>query len=170
MAGLEVGNGGNPTVKDCTVRNGKAGGVLVYGQGRGTFDNCELFGNELLGVEIRQGGHPTLKDCKIHDGKQSGVYVHDLGSGTLDNCQIFGNADTAGIESDHPTLDRCDVFRNEWAGVYVSGGGSQAIAAANAADRSNPMVKNCKIHDGKDNGVFVYDQGAGWFVHLANLR
>ena len=43
--GVSITTGGNPTVRDCEIRDGKSGGVYVYEQGQGTFTGNTLTGN-----------------------------------------------------------------------------------------------------------------------------
>ena len=70
------GKRSNPTIRDCTIHDSKASyGVLVQEQGRGTVEDCEIFGNKFFGVKIEQGSDPTIRNCKIHENEQAGVMV-----------------------------------------------------------------------------------------------
>jgi nitrous oxidase accessory protein NosD len=48
-------------------------------------------------------------------------------------------------------LENCDITSDSLACIVVHG------------EQANPTVRNCRIHDGKDCGVHVYDRGRGTF-------
>ena len=54
--------GGNPVVRDCEIRDGKSGGVIVWEQGQGTIEKCVISGNAFAGVQISEGGNPVVRD------------------------------------------------------------------------------------------------------------
>ena len=62
-SGVQIRTDGNPTVRDCQIRDGKSGGVRVFDQGQGTIEQCVISGNTLAGVVISTGGNPVVRDC-----------------------------------------------------------------------------------------------------------
>ena len=59
-AGVEIREGGNPTLRRNRIHGGKQAGVLVGQNGLGTLEENEIFANAFSGVEVRNGGNPTL--------------------------------------------------------------------------------------------------------------
>jgi parallel beta-helix repeat protein len=45
-------------------------------------------------------------------------------------------------------VESCEIFGNTYSGVAIK-------------QESNPTVRNCKIHSGKQGGLFVYEEGRG---------
>ena len=46
-------------------------------------------------------------------------------------------------------VENCDITSDSWACIAIHG------------SSANPIIENCQIHDGKQNGVWVYDKGEG---------
>src|SRR5207247_1682051 len=65
LHGVEVKEGGCPTVRRCTVRGCRSHGLYVHTGGGGTFEDCELSGNARTGARI-EAGRPELLRCRIH--------------------------------------------------------------------------------------------------------
>jgi parallel beta-helix repeat protein len=86
------GSEANPVIRQCRIYDGKENGVFVYDNGKGTVEDCDIYGNTYSGVEIKTGGDPVIRQCRIYDGKQNGIYVHEKGKGTIEDCEIYGNA------------------------------------------------------------------------------
>ena len=169
------GNSSNPTIRDCKIHDSKQEpGVVVFEQGQGTIEGCDIFANRATGVAVGQGSNPTIRNCKIHDSKEGGgVYVCEQAKGTIEGCDIFAN-ELAGVEINQGgtltvrhckihdnddgvyvrdqakgTVEGCDIFANEASGVNIVQGG-------------DPIIRNCKIHDSKQGcGVVVGDYGKG---------
>jgi F-box protein 11 len=100
------------------------GGVVV-GNGLGTLEDNDIFGNAFSGVEITDGGKPILRRNTIRDGQQNGVLVQKDGEGTLEDNDIFGNATTGVLvrRAGNPTLRSNRVNSNEMWGVWISDNG-----------------------------------------------
>ena len=92
LAGVGIKTGGNPTVRDCKIRDGQASGVDVHEQGQGTIERCVISGNARAGVEISEGGNPTVRDCEIRRNGYEGVWVSEQGQGTFTGNTLAGNA------------------------------------------------------------------------------
>ena len=45
LSGVQIKTGGNPTVRDCEIRDSKQAGVYFHEQGQGTFTGNTLTGN-----------------------------------------------------------------------------------------------------------------------------
>jgi F-box protein 11 len=73
LVGVAIRTGGNPTVRDCKIRDGKGPGVDVYEQGQGTIERCVISGNAEAGVATRTGGNPVVRDCEIRDNGTEAV-------------------------------------------------------------------------------------------------
>ena len=84
VAGVLVAEGGDPTVRDCTIHDNEHTGVAVTGNG--TVEDCDIFANG-VGVVIDQGGNPTIRDCKIHGLQGNGRRVRQ-GAGQGDGGRL----------------------------------------------------------------------------------
>jgi parallel beta-helix repeat protein len=178
-AGVEVKERGNPTVRDCKIRDSLEGrGVLVWAGGTGTFENCEIFGNKRAGIEVKEQGNPNVRDCEIYDSREdNGVIVGKGGLGTFENCDIFANQ-LSGIgvrEQGNPTVRSCKIHDSrEGGGVFAAKGGLGTFencdifgnkrAGILVSEQGNPTVRGCTIHHSRGGGgVFVYEGGLGTF-------
>ena len=80
-------------VRHCQIHDSKEGcGVLVYDNGTGQIENCDIFGNAFSGIQIGTGGNPVVQKCTIKQNAYQAVYVHDGGAGTIENCDLRDNA------------------------------------------------------------------------------
>jgi F-box protein 11 len=164
-----------PTIRNCIIRDGDQCGILIYDQGAGVIEDCEILATRLAGVEVRAGAKPQVRRCKIHDGQASGLSVHGQAEGIYEDCEFFANklsgiivktggnplvrrcvlhdGHEGGImvhEQGEGTFEDCEVFANQFAGVEVRTGG-------------NPLVRGCKLYDGQEDGIMVHEQGEGTF-------
>ena len=69
LAGIEVKTGADPIVRRNRIHDGKSAGIVVYEQGRGTYEDNEVSGNALPGIEVGTGADPVVRRNRIHDGK-----------------------------------------------------------------------------------------------------
>ena len=94
-------------MRKCTIHDGKQGGVLVYENGQGTIEDCDIACNALAGVEIKTGGNSQIQGCRIHRNKYEAIWIYEKGQGTIKNCDLTGNTRGAwDIGSD------CRVYRS----------------------------------------------------------
>lgn len=87
-------------MRRCKIHDGQNGGISVHDQGKGVFEDCEIFANKLAGVLVKTGGNPLMRRCKIHDRQQVGIYVYERGKGIFENCETFAN-ETYGLFIDN---------------------------------------------------------------------
>lgn len=110
-----------PLIRRCQIHDGAESGLFFYENGRGTVEDCDIFGNAEAGIEICEGAQPIIRRSKIHDGKQNGIFVHQNGQGMVEDCDIFGNAE-AGVKigrSGDLTVRKCRLNRNGTVAVAV---------------------------------------------------
>ncbi|MEK8015805.1 MAG: right-handed parallel beta-helix repeat-containing protein [Candidatus Parabeggiatoa sp.] len=142
------GNEAEGIVRHCKIHDGNEPGIMVYDNGTGQIENCDIFGNALAGIEIKTGGNPVVQHCQIHDSKKStGVLVFKNGTGQKENCDIFGNA-YSGIEireGGNPVVQKCTIKKNAYQAVYVHDGGAGTI-------------ENCDLRD-NPKGVWYIESG-----------
>ena len=139
------GSSANPMIKNCRIHDGKDAGVVVYENGEGTIEDCDIFANK-LGVGISEGGNPLVKKCQIHDGKESGVYVYENGEGTIEDCDVFANY-YSGVEVEqggNPLVKHCKINRNEDEAVWVH-------------DNGKGTVENCDLTNNKGGAWDIDD-------------
>jgi parallel beta-helix repeat protein len=145
LSGIEISEGGNPTVRRCTLRDGKGSGVNVLENGAGVIEDCQIHGNEKAGIQIQTGGNPTVLRCTVRDGKSVGVLVSENGAGVLEDCQIYGNA-LAGIEirtGGNPTVRGCTITKNGYEAIW-------------ATDNARGTVERCDLR-GNTRGAWDID-------------
>lgn len=126
------GSSSDPVVRRCKIHNGNASGVFIYGNGRGKFENCDIFSNAGSGAAIWNGGDPILQRCQIHHGQEV-VSVYGLGHGAILECGIYGNA-KSGVaiwNGGEPAITRCQIAHNGHVGVWVYDGGAGHIEGCN---------------------------------------
>jgi len=126
------GASADPIVRRCQIHDGNGSGVFVHGNGRGKFENCDIFGNAGSGVAICNFGDPVFRHCQIHHGKE-GVAVYRLGHGTIADCSIYENTESgvAIWNGGEPTIRRCQIAHNGHVGVWVYDGGAGHIEGCN---------------------------------------
>ena len=177
------GANSNPHVDSCILKDCDDGsGIYVFNHGRGTYIDCEIYGNSDAGIKVLDFGNPTVIRCKIHDGKTGGVFVYDKGLGVFKDCDIYRN-EYAGIEvreSGNPTVTGCKIHDGTTSGVYVWNSGLGVFnncdiyrntnSGIAVEDSGNPTVTGCKIHDGKSSGVYVSEKGQGTFKNCESYR
>ncbi|MEN8219600.1 MAG: right-handed parallel beta-helix repeat-containing protein [Pseudomonadota bacterium] len=85
-------HGAEGIVSYCQIHDSEESGVVVYENGTGRIENCQIFGNALAGIEIKTGGNPVVQKCTIKQNDYWAVYVYDGGAGTIENCDLQDNA------------------------------------------------------------------------------
>ncbi len=168
--------GANVIARKCRMHDGNEGGVFIYDNAEGTFEECEFTGNRLCNVETKTGGKPVFRNCRIHSGKQGGVYIHDGGAGLFEKCEIRANG-LAGVEislGGAPEFRDCRIQDGTVGGVFTHDKGAglfqdcdisgNTFAGVEISSESDPSFRRCRIHNGKSGGVYANRKGAGRFV------
>ena len=75
FAGVEIKEGGNPTLRRNRIHDGKQSGVHVHENGQGTLEDNEIIANARRGRRDQEGGNPTLRRNRISENGYRG----DLG-------------------------------------------------------------------------------------------
>jgi pectin methylesterase-like acyl-CoA thioesterase len=170
------GKDANPVLWRCRIHASSGIGVLVYAQGRGTIEECELDGHAQAAIVIRNGGNPTIRRCNIHHSAQDGIYIDERGSGTIEECDIWENV-RAGIEikrGSTPFVRNCTIHhQTNGYGLYICDGGEgivetcdisyNARAGIAITQGSNPLIRTCSVHHEQQRGVFCSASARGTF-------
>lgn len=168
-------NGADPRLRRNCIHDGKASGVLIYENGKGTLEDNDIFANDLAGVTIKEGSDPTLRRNRIHDGKESGVVIAQNAKGILEENDIFANALTgvAITDGSDPTLRRNHIHNGKDTGIliYENGKGmledndifANALSGIQVIENANPIVRSNRITANKNSGIYVHDSGGGIF-------
>ncbi|NBT25765.1 MAG: right-handed parallel beta-helix repeat-containing protein, partial [Actinobacteria bacterium] len=93
---LVTGSESAPVLRGCTIRDGKAAGIVVEQSSQAVIEKCFVTANHRWGIIVTTGGNPVIRDCEIWNNLSGGILVRDKGTGTIERCQIYGNTD-AGI-------------------------------------------------------------------------
>jgi len=163
----------DPIIRRTQIHNAKSGGVFAYDHGKGTIEDCDIYGNVNAAVEIKDGSTTIVRRSKLHDNKASGLYIWKNSKGTIEDCDIYGN-DYAGItigEYASPTIRKTKIHNGKAGGIFVYDHGKGTIedceinahvfAGIEIKDGSDPLVKGCKISESKVSGVFVWKNSKG---------
>jgi parallel beta-helix repeat protein len=174
LAGVGIhGATAHPIIRRCKIHDGKQSGIYVFGNGQGTVEQCDIFGNAHSGVAISTGGNPVIRGCKIHNGKQSGIYVYGNGQGTVEECDLFGNA-YAGVTiatGGNPIIRRCKIHNEGYNGIHVFDSGRGTIeqcdifgngtSGVDIREGGNPIIRRCNINRNKYVAIGAYKRGIG---------
>jgi F-box protein 11 len=164
-----------PTIRNCIIRDGNQCGILIYDQGAGIIEDCEILANKLAGIEVRTGSRPQMRRCKIHDGQASGLSVHSQAEGIYEDCEFFANK-LSGIivkTGGNPLVRRCKLYDGQEGGIMVHEQGEgtfedceifgNKLSGFEVRTGGNPSVSECMIHNGQGAGIMVWKQGEGTF-------
>ncbi len=166
------GSMADPIIRRSKIHNSKSGGVFIYEQGKGTIEDCDIYGN-VNAVEIKDGSSTIVRRSKLHDNKESGVFVWKNSKGTIEDCDIYGN-DYAGIsisEYADPTIRKCNIHDGKAGGIFIYNHGKGTIedcdikgivnAGIEIKESSDPIVRRCRISESKVSGIYVWKKGKG---------
>src|SRR5919198_38957 len=176
--GLHIEPTGDPTLRDCTIRESQIG-VRAVGDARGRLLGCTIVEASRACVTCESGADVGLNACSLSDAtagiacldsrgtftacrisgmRDTGVQVSGgQSSPQFEDCQIHGN-DQFGVvamESGAGTLTGCDIFGNRLSGVLIRSGATTA-------------VRNCTIRQNREAGVF-FNAGGDGSVSSSNL-
>jgi len=80
---------------------------------KGTFNNCEAYGNESGGVSVMTNGDPTVTGCKFYDNKGTGIDIRSGGKGTYERNTLSGNGKGNWLLHNPGTVHRIGNMPNE---------------------------------------------------------
>lgn len=168
------GKESNPVLRRCRIHHsGQDSGILVYEQGRGIIEECEIFENNLHGVELSEGGTTIVRNCKIHSNGQSGVDGYDNGQGLVEDCDIYGNG-FHGVSVNaggNPTIKSCRLHDNSQNGFFSYEKGKGVVEVCDILDNGyqgveireegDPVIRHSRIMGSGQAGIHVYQSGKG---------
>jgi len=171
---IEIHNStAQPLIEKCIIRDG--GGIFVYNNGKGRFEECDISNNEMFGVAVTRGGDPLMSHCKMHDGQGGGILVYNNGKGRFEECDISNNK-FSGVEvktGGDPLMSHCKMHDGQYSGIIVHDNGkgrfeecdisNNELAGVRVKTGGDPLMSHCKMHDEQDSGIYVYDNGKGRF-------
>lgn len=171
-AGISVHlNGGEATLRQCRIQNGKKAGLVFSAGSRGTITGCEISGHgpTMPQVMIWQRSGPILNDCHIHSGTGIGILISESARPEIKYCQITDHAGM-GIYIDssaEPELTDCKIGPCKQNGVVVTRqaslraehchvlGSGEKFAQILISQGANAALTECQIKDGRGPGVFL---------------
>jgi F-box protein 11 len=151
LACLNVNNAADPRVRRNRIHDGAQGGVLLYDDARGAYEDNVIFANALAGIEAKGTSDMVVRRNRLRDGKSAGVLVSDDARGTYEDNDIFANAltgievkgksdpivrrnrihdGTGGIlvwEDGRGTYEDNDIFANTLSGIDVKGNSDPVV-------------------------------------------
>ena len=131
ISGIQVTDGGNPTIVNCIIRKVKGFGIVIEGNSSGSFRGCDSSSNT-VGIGALSGGNPLVQECAFLDNLDSGIIVNSLGRGTFERCETsrnnygiyIGAMDGRGGD---PAIRNCLIRANKFYGVQVRSDGQGTI-------------------------------------------
>ncbi|MEU6341911.1 right-handed parallel beta-helix repeat-containing protein [Streptomyces sp. NPDC046977] len=160
-------SGGAPVLRDIAFEAAADRGVAVLvGGGRPVLENCAVSGGR---VEIVHDASAELRSCSVEDSDRSGVHVTGTAAAVLEDCVIRSTAghgltlsDAARAEVRRTTVERVTgcglVLAGESQGVFedctIRHVGDAALLVQTPA---RPVLRGCRLHDTKAQGVRVAD-------------
>ena len=91
LSGVEIREGGNPTLRRNRIHDGKQTGVFVHENGQGTLEENEILANAHCGVAISEGGNPVLRRNRISENGFEAIWVYEGGGGVFEDNDLRGN-------------------------------------------------------------------------------
>jgi parallel beta-helix repeat protein len=162
-------------VQRCRIHDCNGSGVVVYENGRGTFEDNDITANGDSGIAVDSGGEPVVRANRITGNTQSGVYVYENGRGTFEDNDITANG-FAGIavgSGGEPVVRGNRITSNTQSGVHVHEKGrgtfednditANGLNGIEVRTRGEPVVRGNRITSNTENGVYIYENGRGTF-------
>ncbi|WP_131922869.1 right-handed parallel beta-helix repeat-containing protein [Hazenella coriacea] len=175
---VRVTDRAHPRFKQCTIKNCEGGAFLFEEEGRGSVEQCELFGFiDHAAITIRSGAHPHLIRTQIHDGDREAIVCYEAGKGILESCELYGfNGNMITVTySGKLDLLRCKIENGNQHGLYFAQKAEGIIkdtvirhfskaAAVVVKQAADPLLVQCKIEQSRI-GVEIIENGRGTFDH-----
>jgi parallel beta helix pectate lyase-like protein/RNA polymerase alpha subunit len=153
--------------RKCHIHDGQAEGVIVRGNSKPMLDDCEMATHAGVGVLVGDESDPLFRRCLVRDGKANGIIVSKESKGTFEDCEIVGHLEKYPAvvirEKSHPRFVRCRIHKSESHGLWFkdeSGGSLESCEVRDSASanvriegHSSPVLRHCKIADGKSTGI-----------------
>ncbi|MAQ95971.1 MAG: hypothetical protein CMM84_20890 [Rhodothermaceae bacterium] len=172
---VAVHSGADPVVRGNRIHDGKQAGVFVYEDGRGTYEDNDVFANAGAGFAVQEGADPVVRGNRIHHGKQSGVYIHTDGRGTYEDNDVFANA-YSGFEvktGADPVVRGNRIHDGKGGGVYIHTDGrgtyedndvfANAYTGFEVMTGADPVVRGNRISANTQPGIWVHEGGKGTY-------
>jgi len=175
QACIGVYGGADPRILRNRIHDGKRSGVNVHKNGKGTFEDNDIFGNAFAGVQVKQDSNPIFRRNRIHDSRQCGVMCFENGKGTFEENDIFENA-LSGVElktDSDPVFRRNRIHHGKQNGVLVHTNGNGTFEVNDIFRNANdgfriqtggePAVRANKITANQGHAIRVLENGGGVF-------
>ena len=91
LACIGVHGGADPMVRGNRIHDGKRAGVFVYEDGRGTYEDNDVFGNAHSGFVVQEGADPVVRGNRISANAYQGISVYGGGKGTYERNHLWDN-------------------------------------------------------------------------------
>jgi SpoVK/Ycf46/Vps4 family AAA+-type ATPase len=150
-AGVVVAMGGNPVVRQTTIRDPGKNGIYIHSGGMGTFEDCEITGGgELPAFYAEQQAAPTVRRLRVRECEGHGIY-YEQSRGTIED----------------PVVDSVSGV-----GMFFSSGSAVTVSRARVegsaggilvADRSRAVFEDCEVVRAQGKGVGVFDRSEATF-------
>ncbi|WP_431949797.1 right-handed parallel beta-helix repeat-containing protein [Actinacidiphila sp. bgisy167] len=160
-------NGGAPTLRDLTIEGvPESGPAVLVSAGRAVLENCEVSRGR---IEVIRDAAAELRSCTVVEALGAGLHATGTASVLAEDCtirSISGHgltlSDAATVEVRRTVVERVSgcglVLTGESQGVFddctVRHTGDAAVVVQTPA---RPLLRGCRLHDSKAQGVRVTD-------------
>ncbi|WP_157875891.1 right-handed parallel beta-helix repeat-containing protein, partial [Streptacidiphilus griseoplanus] len=160
-------NSGAPTLRDMTIEGVlERGPAVLVGGGRAVFEQCEVSRGR---VEVIRDAAAELRSCTIEEALGAGLHATGTAGVLVEDCTIRSVSGHGLTLSDAATAEvRRTVVERVSGGGVVLAGESQGVfddctvrhtgeAALMVQTPARPLLRGCRLHDSKAQGVLVTD-------------
>lgn len=89
---VSVHGGAHPYLRPNRIHDGRATGVLIYGNTGAILDDNDIFANSLSGVYSRQSSDPTVRGNRINKNGYKAVRLDEGGGGIYEDNDLTDNS------------------------------------------------------------------------------
>ncbi|MFE2408541.1 right-handed parallel beta-helix repeat-containing protein [Kitasatospora sp. NPDC059408] len=152
---LVIGEGANPVVRNCVMRDARGNGICANGEARGSIEDCEISTTDKPAIALEEHSTTRVLRTTVRDAAL-GVYVGSAARVLLEDCTVTattGHGIVLGNGTD-PLLRRCRAVRTRGHGIHVTG-------------RARGTFEDCEVTGAEGVGVRVDDCAGPAFTGLA---
>jgi F-box protein 11 len=88
---MEVREDSEPVARRNRIHENKQSGVRAYENGRGTYEDNDIFSNGHAGVRVQSGAAPLMRGNRINKNGYEAIWVSDAGAGIYEDNDLREN-------------------------------------------------------------------------------
>lgn len=176
-----VGDDAEPTIRRCNISSLRNVAILIRGQGKILFEDCQLSSQSDASVILVTEGNPLFRKCTITGNPAYGIFIENEGKGKFEECNLYGfnHSPAVGIYGGNPTFRRCTIHDGEESAIVIYRGKGvfeecriyatgRDYPAVRVDEQSHPyfqhtVIKNCP------GGAFHFEDQSGGVIENCDL-